>query len=398
MSNFKFLFIILVSFNMLFCNAIAQNIDFQYMNGGREGSSHVEIDEQGFVHKDGVKIFPLGVYVTNVDSNDLERIKAAGFNTILSYSLRSLNDANAFLNLADNYDINVIYSLKDYYKGLKWAPADIESSDYVGKYLQEIGKHKSLLAWYVNDELPLKRLPEIKSMSDKVNSLDGKHPVLQVLYDRSTVQMYINTSDIIALDAYPVGRKDDLLLSSLATEKVVSIAGKNKSPWLVPQMMDWGNYKKEMQQHPPNWQELQNQAYQGLIAGAKGMVFYSYYDLFYNSYPRNKKDLESFRTKWREVVAMMDNVKPLIPVILNGSVIDKERPTAESDVKYRFYKYSGRRYLLLANPYYRESVIRFKSVGDGFSFSNVSSDIKLVKSPGFVSLILPPIYSGYIIN
>lgn len=398
MSNFKFLFILLVSLNIQFCHAIAQDNKFKSMNLEMQGSSHVEIDEKGFVHKNGVKIFPLGVYVTNVDSNDLERIKSAGFNTILSYSLRNINAAKDFLNLADNYDMNVIYSLKDYYKGLKWAPADIESSDYVGKFLKEIGKHKSLLAWYVNDELPLKRLPEIKAMADKVKSFDGSHPVLQVLYDRNTVQMYVSTSDIIALDAYPVGRKDDLLLSSLATEKVVHISGKNKSPWLVPQMMDWGNYKKEMKQHPPSSKELQNQAYQGFIAGAKGMVFYSYYDLFYNSYPRNKKDLQSFRTKWGEVIAMMDNVKPLIPVILNGNVYDNDKPSAESDVKYKFYKYGDKKYLILANPYYRESVIRFKNVDGGFSFSNTNSEIKVVKSPGFVSLILPPIYSGYIIN
>lgn len=361
-------------------------------------SDTVDIDSHGFLYKDGVKIFPIGVYVTEVNAKDLARIKDAGFNTILSYSLRSIDDSVDFLNLAGKYNLNVIYSLKDYYEGLKWSPKNVDLLYQVTLYVNRLKSHKSLLAWYVNDELPLRKLPAIKRLVDKVSALDKKHPVLQVLYDLNTVRMYVGTSDIIALDAYPVGEKDNLLLSTLAAEKVVSIASEKKSPWLVPQMMDWGNYKKNMAHHPPTQLEMQNQVYQGLIAGVKGIIFYSYYDLFYDSYPRKNKNLQYFDSRWGEVVSMMKNVSSVIPIVLHGHEIYKGRFKVDDNVKYKFYKYNGSKYLLVANPNYKKSMIEFKGIGSDFAFNSIHNDVEIIKKADSVSLLLPPLFSGEFID
>ena len=47
------------------------------------------------------------------------------------------------------------------------------------------------------------------------------------------------------------------------------------------QIMDHAAYDARRKPHPPSEAEIRNQAWQALIGGAKGLLFYSYTDLFY---------------------------------------------------------------------------------------------------------------------
>ena len=84
--------------------------------------------------------------------------------------------------------------------------------------------------------------------------------------------------------------------------------------WQVPQVFDWAGYKKgpdRDQYRAPTLAEMRAMAWQCIAAGANGLVFYSYFDL----YKMDKED--PFEKRWKDVCAMGEDIKRYIPVMLS---------------------------------------------------------------------------------
>ncbi len=62
------------------------------------------------------------------------------------------------MDLADQCGLKVIYSIKDWYFGLRYCPPDIRSvadeEPKIRERVRAFRDHPALLAWYLNDELP----------------------------------------------------------------------------------------------------------------------------------------------------------------------------------------------------------------------------------------------------
>ena len=98
--------------------------------------------------------------------------------------------------------------------------------------------------------------------------------------------------------------------------------------WQVPQVFDWAGYKKgpdRDQYRAPTLDEMRAMAWQCIAAGANGLIFYSYFDL----YKMDKKD--SFEKRWKECLRNgRDEIKRYIPVLLSiepcaAAQLDKAR-------------------------------------------------------------------------
>lgn len=92
---------------------------------------------------------------------------------------------------------------------------------------------------------------------------------------------HFNSSDILATDPYPVGNDSDLTRTTRYTALTVQAARQSRGARVVMQIMDHAAYDARRKPHPPSEAEIRNQAWQALIGGAKGLLFYSYTDLFY---------------------------------------------------------------------------------------------------------------------
>src|SRR5690606_5114599 len=57
--------------------------------------------------------------------------------------------------------------------------------------------------------------------------------------------------------------------------------------------------------------------------GATGIIFYSYYDMVYEKYPRGEstKNMELFNKRWADAAGMAHEIGHIVPAILNGSKV-----------------------------------------------------------------------------
>jgi hypothetical protein len=119
---------------------------------------------------------------------------------------------------------------------------------------------------------------------------------LTVLCKTRDVVDVINTTDIMGFDEYPVGlyqngqiRTVDKTMSE-TYDKVLE--GKLFLP--VIQIFDWAAYFGDASSHVPTIQEMIHMSWQGFIAGGKGIIYYSLFDLF------NVEHITPFEDRWKE--------------------------------------------------------------------------------------------------
>ncbi len=310
------------------------------------------IDEEGFTVKNGERIFPLGLYLGPTQDEHLERIAKAGFNTILSYSYGQDKNPAAFLDRAQKHNLQVVYSVKDFYTGLKAAPKEGVALTRAAEYVDQLKQHPALLAWYTNDELNPEWIPQIEEMQRMIAERDPNHPTFQVLYQVGQLEKYYDAADILSTDPYPVG-KENLTQTSIFTRRTLEAAHGARAPWIVPQIMDWAVYTPGREPKPPTLDDMRNQSYQALINGAKGLLYYAYQDLFQEKYPRGPLNQQAFDRRWPDVVAMTQELKPLLPAILHGKPVAIKK-SAASKIEVSAIEYQNELLLLVANPYYEK--------------------------------------------
>lgn len=354
-------------------------------------------DSDGYLLKNGKRFFPLGLFVTNSSATDYKIISEAGFNTILSYSIPSPDKVDEFFSQTSNNGLYVVFSLKDMYQGVKWAPKFLSDNSKLIDYIDSIKVKDNLLAWYINDELPVSRIPEVKALYSTVRGRDLIHPILQVVYRTAIARFFLEYSDIIAADVYPVGVRKDLSITyEMASELNDMVAAKKhiKTSWFIPQIMDWGVYREKFTPHPPSYNEMKNQAYQALIAGSKGLIFYSYYDLYYSGYPRKSKSDKVFYSRWSDVVKMAREINTILPSILTGHEYVGFKVPYKADTKIAMYSNSNVVTVLLANPFYIPKNIDIV-FPDNIDLSNVNAGRLQIRVRGNkLSIVTPPLYSG----
>lgn len=352
----------------------------------------VYIDKAGFTVKDGKRIFPLGVYLGPTSDEDLQRIADGGFNTILCYGYGSGKDPQAYMQRAQKHHLNVVYSVKDMYPNLRKAGPD--AMEKAADYVKQMHDNPALLAWYTNDELGSEWLPKLEEMYTQVKQLDPDHPTFQVLYQMGILQKYFDVTDVLGADPYPVGSAD---LTKTATNTRITMAAAHgaRGVWIVPQLMDWAVYHADRKQHPPTLDEMRNQAYQAIINGATGLIWYSYYDMMYEKYPRGEstKNMDLFNKRWADASSMAHEIDAITPAILNGQRVALDVP-ADAKVEAAAMQHNNELLILLANPYYQEEKITL-ALPDGWKIKDADQgEIKSTFSGGQTTFTLPSVGSG----
>ncbi len=272
----------------------------------------VYIDEHNRVIFDGKPFFPLGCYFNMGLLKDeyLKIFADSPFNCLMPYG----TPKRERLDLCHQYGIRVIASIKDFYAGTRWCPKEIKTEaderPFIERIVRELRDHPALLAWYLNDELPLNMLPRLEAHQRWIEELDPDHPTWVVLYQYSDIRKYIRTFDAVGTDPYPIPR-DHPSRAARWTRATVEGVCRARPVWQVPQIFNWSTYHPEYKDaRPPTYEEMRSMAWQCLCEGATGLVFYSFFDLV-----RDKRT--PFDVQWGRVKKMAAEIKQWAPVLLS---------------------------------------------------------------------------------
>lgn len=320
------------------------------------------IDEHCRLLVDEKPFFPLGMYFSGIDEADLKVYSASKFNCLMPYQPPTLKQ----MDLAQRYGLKVIYSIKDFYFGSAHCPASIhseaEEESLVRARVREFRTHPALLAWYLNDELPLNYLPRLEAHQRWVAEEDPGHPTWSVLYQVRDVSAYVNTFDCIGSDPYPIGRKPASLAAEWTAETFRQVAG-SRPVWQVPQAFNWSNYGEGEVEYrharTPSYDEERSMAWQCICEGATGLVFYSWPDL--------KRNPDApFATHWeglKRIAAEIDGMAPVLLSVEPAGTVKVRGAAASQDAPHWLHwlsrKHDGKLYLFAANDGDGEGAVRF---------------------------------------
>ena len=303
------------------------------------------IDEYKRLIADGQPFFPLGLYVSNAAEADLKVIGASPFNCIMAYG--PPGNIEGMDKISEN-GLKIIYSIKDAYPGTKWCPKSINTDEdavnFIEKRVKDFAKHPALIAWYINDELPLSMIDKLVARRDLMEKLDPDHPTWVVLYQYTQISEYLNSFDIIGTDPYPIPGKG-AYEAARWTRMTRDGAFKHHAVWQVPQIFNWACYRKgpaAIGCRKPTLAEIKCMFWLCIANGANGLIPYSYYDL------KKPANGVPFEEAWAEVCEAGEMVKKQIPVLLSVEPAPTVSVNAEK-IDTRTWHYNGADYVLVVN-------------------------------------------------
>ena len=272
----------------------------------------------------GELFFPFGIYLISVQQNHLALINQTHLNFILPYSLLDKKTMDMIYTTQQG-KLKVIYAIYKLYNldKNKCTNIDDEKESYkqfIDK-LNEFKDHPNLLSWYKDDEIPYCFNKFLRNRTLSIHEIDPNHPSFTVLYLPGETNSLMNTTDIMGLDNYPIGRsqiRDILYYNDDAYKEILEA----KLFISVIQIFDWAflyrNYRERPDyiSSPPTLQEMKSMSWQGLVAGAKGLLFYSLWEFI----EMNKTNVEE---RWKDVIEFTDEIWKYKDVILSIDKVNK---------------------------------------------------------------------------
>lgn len=354
-------------------------------------SLKVYIDENNNTIADGKPFFPIGWY-NNTSDECLDEIGGDPFNCILDYGTNNVpkDTMLKYLDRVQQKGMKIIYCMNDLYptatymKDKSWE--GITGNENITPAVVNAYKnHPAILAWYLNDELPRTLEPALEGYYQKVVDTDPTHPCYVVLCEMSEVKYFPATTDIMGVDLYPVPSQPLTLVSDEAETATSAVHG-HKPIWIVPQAFAWYQYgtnpdrghtptAEELKQgRAPTFDETRCMTYLALTHGAKGLIYYCYYDL--RLLPQHKEMWD-----WMKKIGL--EAKTLSPILLSpddfGTV---PCAPASAHIHTKLKRYNGRLYLMAVNPDRTPCKVKFNIQHRIAGQADVMFEARSVKSNG----------------
>lgn len=319
----------------------------------------VYVDENNNTIVDGKPFFPLGWYGGHTMSQMLE-IADSPFNCVLDYGTNSLSKAEMlkYLDAVQAHGLKQIYCLNDVYPAARYfdkktwegISGNQNIADAVVKAYRD---HPALLAWYLNDELPRTMAPELTEYYQKIRDGDANHPCYIVIASMPEVKYFPQTTDIMGVDPYPIPRTAVTMVSEYTDDAVAAVKG-HRPVWIVPQAFAWYQYEPEGSSRgrmpteadlktgrAPTYEEERCMTYLALVHGAKGLVYYCYYDL---------RLLPQYQEMWGWMKQIGAEVKELTPLWLSAQKAGQAHfEPATAPIQSLLKRANGREYLVAVN-------------------------------------------------
>ena len=233
---------------------------------------------------DGKPFFPLGMYMSSIVPKNMELYLDSKFNCVMPYTPPK---DKALMDYLQEHNIRIFYSIKDSVSTRKHDAAATKELQAKGlARLKEWKDHPAVVAWYINDELPEEFAGDAIQYRQACEELDPDHPTWTVLCRPSEFRAFLNGSDILGGDPYPIpnGKPQQAYRWTRLMDDAVMGA---KMVLMVPQAFCWGHYwvrygypiEKCRNCRRPSYEEMDAMSWMCIAGGANGLIYYSYTDL-----------------------------------------------------------------------------------------------------------------------
>ena len=358
--------------------------------------------EEIWIEKDTIMIngdpfFPIGFYAVPIDT--LKEIADAGANFVwYSSSHNSLEGTLRFADEAAKHGMKIWSSAGHSLIGArgypgkgkvipgKKPPAVLEqlSEEQLvwieNKMREEIPKlkdHPALLCWWSYEESFLK--PEVAARVARIyRDMDPYHPLATTHNNGNAAGRYRDSYEIFAIWSYPrfYIQKDteDIAQVSARLQSVWKNCGQNKCVLIGPSTHIIGRWARrtDFSQRRPNYREIRNETYQGIINGAKGMIYIKYKSTSTGS-------MYSAPGMWHGIKHIIRELKALVPVIVSGDRADTVKVEGGGgDLQILAKKYGGHWYVFAVNASPRRQRVRLAFEDAGVERLRVISEDRSV--------------------
>jgi hypothetical protein len=258
-----------------------------------------------FRQSGGRPVFPLGFYHVSWKTSPAKRqqhlreIAAAEFN-IVHASAPQPENYGAFLDEADRLGVKVI------------TEHNLEKLPQLAK---RFANKPAVLGWNIADDVDNgKKGPEFVLATHQLlkAAVPSQPTYISGYTDR--IQRFAGCSDILGMQSYPI-RKGSAkeLAETYQRIRLAQTAAKsfNQPVYANLQTYSWQVHpEKRPGDRAPTPAELRNMTYQSLIAGANGIVYYTYHDGAWH--------LPDHPALWAGVKQLAPEIKQLSPFLLHG--------------------------------------------------------------------------------
>jgi hypothetical protein len=266
----------------------------------------VETRVDGTTVIDKKPFFPFGFYHVSWASTAQERksalrdIAAAGFNTIHA-SATNLEDYGEFLDEAERLGVYVLTE---------------QNSIGLLNSINAFKQKPAVLGWSMADDVENGKwsVDNLLKSYQQAKTADPNH-ITYVSGYSNKLKQFANCSDVIARQSYPIKwRKPEewpATYSDISNARAAT-AKFNRSTYANLQTYNWDLHpSKEYEgSQAPTFQEVRNMTYQALLAGTKGILYYTYHDSSWH--------LPDHPDLWEGVKSLVPELKSISPLLLDG--------------------------------------------------------------------------------
>jgi hypothetical protein len=361
------------------------------------------IDEHNRFILNEAPFFPLGLYVIQPLAgqdllDELAEITAADshFDTLLNYNINNGNDVDihSYLDVLQSSNLKLIYALNEYipYDRESELCGDIDIDSIAAKVGNpDITDHDAVISWYLNDEVGSHNaaaqadcLAQLEAGYEKIKELDGNHAVWSVHWNPAWLRPEAHTTDILGMDSYPIDHKANPMGEVIGVADAAAAVGSdpliNKPFWLVPQIFDWNDYRETLQPgddrlnatRPPNKAEMRAMTYLAVNHGAKGLIYYSYFDI---------RDDADYDTRWPQIKEIASEIDWLRSVFLSTYQTSGNQISCDNaDIDFKLMWEGNTYYLLAVNT-------EVNSLGQSVENNGVLFQINLANKPAAFDIL-----------
>lgn len=268
----------------------------------RHPRPRVYLRADGTTMVDGKPFFPFGWYHVSWPFTAEERlaclrdIAAGGFNTIHA-SLKQMDEWEPFLQEAERLGVKVITEF------------GVDAFAAVERYRG----HNAVLAWNPGDEPDGGGVPpeEMLARHERFKDIDPDHPSYMVLCVPSSYARYVASADIIAPDIYPIrhGGGNPAHVYQFMTQCRMEAARHGRPIYGVLQCF---GYDDPASWRVPTFEECRVMTYLALLAGVKGVIYYTYADSGFQ--------MSTHPGLWAQMQTLPGEIRALEPFLLDGEL------------------------------------------------------------------------------
>ena len=322
------------------------------------------IDENLRLIHEGGPFFPLGLYLHGASDDEIELFADSPFNCVMPYASIDRDTLDKLFE----HGIKTIYSVKDNFPGLNSDTME-QANAKTAETVEALRDHPGILAWYINDELPITMVNDLTARRDQMEMLDPGRPTWVVLYQVNGLRSYLSTFDVIGSDPYPIP-SGDASRAAEWTHKTFDAGFGCRAVWQVPQIFNWACYQKEeeakKQYRAPTFAEMRGMSWMCIAEGANGLIYYSFFDLQRMSKTEAEGGRalvpEPFDIRWGEVKTIAQEIADQFPILLSAEKTLNIKPAAQNspDVSWRLFGTAEGTWILAVNRSDEEQTAKFQ--------------------------------------